>query len=111
MQARHLMPFLVVIPLLAGEIIAHRGLRRWSVDVALTAIVFLTATIHVIAWYMNARRQAVGVDGSVIFFPDFQWEPPLGWLFWLAVTIGAAALLLASRVVDRLERGSPPQPD
>ena len=110
-QARHLMPFLVVIPLLAGEIIAHRGLRRWSVDVALTAIVFLTATIHVIAWYMNARRQAVGVDGSIIFLPDSQWEPPLGWLFWLAVTIGAAFLLLASRVVDRLERGSPPQPD
>ena len=59
MQARHVMPFLVVIPLLAGEIIAHRGLRRWSVDVALTAIVFLAAIIHVIAWYMNARRQAV----------------------------------------------------
>ena len=68
-QARHLMPFLVVIPLLAGEIIAHRGLRRWSVDVALTAIVFLTATIHVIAWYMNARRQAVASTARSSSFP------------------------------------------
>ncbi|HEX5469021.1 MAG TPA: DUF2142 domain-containing protein [Gaiellaceae bacterium] len=102
-QARHLMPFLVVIPLLAGELVTQRRLPRWSIHVTL-AIVSFTAAIHVIAWYWNARRQAVGTDGSILFLSHSAWAPPLGWAFWLVVTIAAAALLPTSAVIGRLQR-------
>ncbi len=110
-QARHLMPFLVVIPLLSGEILARRDMRGTVAELALATIVLLTTTIHVLAWYVNARRQAVGVDGPVWFLPDPDWTPPMGWVFWLAVTACAALLLLVGAFVGRIARPSPSRAD
>jgi hypothetical protein len=110
-QARHLMPFLVVIPLLAGEMVAQRATRWRNLGAALAVVVCFTTTVQLVAWYLNARRQSVGVDGPLFFLADPDWEPPLGWPFWLVVTIGALALLLASAVIDLRERRSHPRLD
>ena len=110
-QARHLMPFLVVIPLLAGEMVTQRATRWRNVGIALAILVCFTTTVQFVAWYLNARRQSVGVDGSLFFLADPDWEPPLGWPFWLVVTIGALGLLLASAVIDARDRRSGPRLD
>jgi len=90
-QARHLLPFLVMIPLLAGEIVARNLVRVRAIAV----IVVVAAGLHTVAWYWNARRHATGTDGSIFFFPEAEWAPPLGWAFWFAVTIAGASLTIA----------------
>ncbi len=94
-QARHLLPFLVVIPLLAGEIVARTPARSRHARPAFAAIVIVTAGLHAVAWYRNARRHATGTDESIFFFPAAEWAPPLGWTFWFAVTIAGALLTIA----------------
>lgn len=111
LQARHLMPFLVVIPLLAGEMVAQRATRWRNVGTVLAILVGFTTTVQFAAWYLNARRQSVGVDGSLFFLADPDWGPPLGWAFWLVVTVAALGLLLASPVIDALGRRSHPRLD
>jgi hypothetical protein len=103
-QARHLMPFLVVIPLVAGEPIARAAMQWRRSRVALAIVLCCTTTIQFVAWYVNARRQSVGVDGSLFFLADPEWTPPLGWPFWLVVTVSALALLLGSAVVGSARR-------
>jgi hypothetical protein len=94
-QARHLLPFLVLIPLLAGEIVARHHDRLRRVRVAVPAIFVLAAVLQVVAWYWNARRHAVGSDGPLLFFSEAEWAPPLGWALWLAVAIVGASMIAA----------------
>jgi hypothetical protein len=100
-QARYVLPFLVVLPLAAGEVLlANRarvrvpaGLVRWLP----VAFVVPATGVHLLGWYANARRHAVGVPGPWAFIARAEWSPPLGWSTWLAVTGGAAfALVLAA---------------
>jgi hypothetical protein len=97
LQGRHVLPLLVVVPLIAGELIrAHAGvlserLRRRLV----TGVPAVVAVVHLLAFYWAARRAAVGTDGPLVFLGDSGWSPPLGWVTWLAVAAaGAAALAL-----------------
>jgi rhamnosyltransferase len=96
-QARHLLPFLVLLPLLAGEIATR---RRHRLDQYVPLVVGLTAALHVVAWYWNARRHATGVDGQLLFLGNAEWSPPLGWWFWLSVTTVGAGLTAAFAFVS-----------
>jgi hypothetical protein len=96
-QARYVLAFLVVVPLYAGEVLLERSRtgRQWArwlgwlpPTVAVTA-----AGVHLTAWYTNARRYAVGRGGPLLFVDRPQWEPPLGWPFWIVVAMAATGCL------------------
>ena len=86
-QGRHVLPALVLPPLYAGEILRGRRLAWLPVGAGV-----LWAVGQGVAWITNARRAAVGTDGSYWFFGDAQWSPPLGWGVW--AVFAAAGILL-----------------
>jgi hypothetical protein len=94
-QGRHVLPFAVVVPLLAGEIVYRNRARLALVDVSVLFAWFAVgvAAIQAVAWYASGYRQAVGTNGPHYFIPHAQWSPPLGWWPWLAVTLVGAALI------------------
>ena len=103
LQGRYVLPVLVVVPLIAGELVREHApalgerLRRALV----TAIPPLAAAMHLLAFYWAARRAAVGTDGPLLFLGDSGWTPPLGWVPWLLVALaGSAAIVAAFRQVS-----------
>jgi hypothetical protein len=54
-------------------------------------LVLGTAVLQLVTWWLEARRLAVGTDGSFLSFGDVSWDPPLGWLPWALVTLLATA--------------------
>ena len=100
-QGRHTLPLAVMVPLLAGAILARRAghlptrLRQRSIGA--WGYVLLVASIglfHCFAWYWNARRQGVGLAGKFRFFDRAEWYPPGGWWPWATLMVLGAALLL-----------------
>jgi rhamnosyltransferase len=110
-QARHLLPFLVLIPLLAGFVVTRSPLLTGRLEGAFRAVAVVTAFVHVVAWYANARRHAVGSDGSPLFFLDAEWSPLGGWALWMLVAGAGASLTVLSAGVasseNVLARGAP----
>jgi len=87
-QGRHILPLAVMVPLLAGEILARRGERlpAWLVGRdgrrgawAFAALACGVGLFQLFAWYWNARRQGVGTLGKYRFFERAEWYPPGGW--------------------------------
>ncbi|MFI5038665.1 MAG: DUF2142 domain-containing protein [Solirubrobacterales bacterium] len=101
-NAREYIPFLVAFPMLAGEVV-YRNRDRLSRAkvVALATVAPLAGTVQFLAWYLNGRRAAVGTGGPLLFLSDPEWEPPLGWLPWIAVAV-CGVLLLASTSISSL---------
>jgi Predicted membrane protein (DUF2142) len=99
MQGRYVLPVLVAVPLVAGEMLRRHPARGpgWAVA-ALPAAVGL---LQVIAWYLAARRSAVGVGGPLDFLGQAQWSPPGGWAPWLACAIAGGVLIAASATSPR----------
>jgi hypothetical protein len=97
LQGRHVLPLLVALPLLAGEAV-YRNRERirasWLRALA-AAIPPAVAVMQAIAWYVNARRYAVGGTGPGWFLPSAAWAPPGGWWVWL-VTVALASACLGS---------------
>jgi hypothetical protein len=102
-QGRHILPLAVMVPLLAGELLARRGDRfparlagrdlRRAGDWAFAALACGVGLFHLFAWYWNARRQGVGLGGKLRFFDRAEWYPPGGWQPWAVLVILGAALL------------------
>ena len=109
LQGRHILPLVVAVPLLAGEVLRRgHGALALRLRTNLFAVAALVAAgVQLVAWWTNARRYAVGEGGPVWFITRAQWSPPLGWGIWLAVVLGACAtlLLLGTRAAT-----SPPAP-
>lgn len=104
-QGRHVLPVVVAVPLVSGELLLRnrRALgARASRIVAGTAAI--AATDHVIAWYSSARRQSIGADGLVFFLRAPEWSPPVGWWEWLIVVV-LGGLLIA---IVGIPRGQEP---
>jgi Predicted membrane protein (DUF2142) len=110
-QSRHLMPFLVMIPLLGGHIVTRARSGSRALDALFPMVALAAAFAQALAWYYNARRHAVGVDGPAFFFADPDWAPPLGWAPWGLVALGGASLMVLSARFrlgsDRLAWSSP----
>jgi hypothetical protein len=100
LQGRHVLPVVLVVPLLAGEVV-----RRAGAPVRLVAgLGIVVAAVQALAWWANARRYAVGTEGPWWFLGRDDWAPPAGWLPWaLLALLGAAAMAaaLAPRPVRR----------
>ncbi len=103
-QPRHVLPFALLVPLFAGEVITRRAdrlgalaPRRLFVYCALVACV-----VGVGAFYYVARRYGVGVGGRFLFFLPGQaaWSPPEGWLLLLGMAMMGGILLMAAAIAD-----------
>ncbi len=96
LQGRQLLPALVALPLLAGEILlAARGRLAGAALTWLPRLVpAVVAVVQVGAWYTNAKRFADGSSGPVWFLPSADWSPPLGWGLWLAAVLIAGCCLI-----------------
>ena len=104
LQGRHILPLLVLVPLLAGEIVLARRerLRAPGDGTLLACLAMPAAAVQLLAWYVNAHRSAVGTDGPWWFIGRAEWSPPAGWGIWLAVTaLGALALAAAALLARR----------
>lgn len=95
-QGRYTLPFVVVVPLLAAEVLTrHPDRLRGYGGTGLRVILVGVAAVQLISWWQNARRYAVGLQGPVWFLPSAQWAPPGGWWPWLALVLIAVAALAA----------------
>jgi hypothetical protein len=103
LQGRHVLPALVVLPLLAGEAvygIRARARPGWLAPLAV-AIPIACGAMQLVAWYVNARRYAVGIDGPEWFLGRAMWAPPAGWWTWLVAVGFASACFGAAGLVGR----------
>lgn len=92
-QARHLLPVVVAIPLLGGEIVSRNRHKLSWARTLMPALGLSAAGAHLLAWHTLGRRFSVGLNGPVIFLHEAQWLPAFGWPLWAAVAVcGAAAL-------------------
>jgi hypothetical protein len=88
LQGRHMLPLLVALPILCGELAPRNAARR-----LLPEALAITALVQFIAWYVNARRSAVGTGGPLFFLGDAKWSPAGGWLPWVVLAaLGSVAL-------------------
>jgi hypothetical protein len=95
MQGRYVLPFTVVIPVLAAEVV-HRGRERlpaWLRERGAVFLVTLTIAVGVWGCYVNARFYERNI-GHYIDFSPRPWQPVLGWKAWMVVL--AVSLLLAA---------------
>ncbi|PZS18919.1 MAG: hypothetical protein DLM57_05345 [Pseudonocardiales bacterium] len=99
LQGRHMLPFFMMVPVLAGVVVAERfgtaapsAMRRF---VGIAAVVM--PALQFVGLYLNARRYAVGANGPMLFFGKSQWHPYLGWAPWLVLgALGAAGLVVVT---------------
>jgi hypothetical protein len=111
LQGRHVLPFFLVLPVLAGVVLAERLDR---VDTAafrrfVTLVAVAVPVLQAVGLYENARRYAVGLDGPIAFLGRAEWSPGLGWVPWLVLgVVGALALagavLVTGSAPTRTER-------
>jgi hypothetical protein len=94
LQGRQMLPLLVALPILCGSLTPN---QRRLLPIALA----VTGPIQFIAWYVNARRSAVGVDGPLWFLGRADWSPAGGWLPWLALAALGSLALIAKGVLMR----------
>lgn len=106
-QGRDALAIGVSIPVLCGEVVYEQrnsltaSLRQWLP----VAVVALAVLVQIVSWYVFAHRNAVGASGPWDFaFVSRAWHPHLGWPLWMAVSVGAAALLFTA-VVSSCESG------
>ena len=103
LQGRYVLPMLVAVPLLAGEAL-HRSRERanaaWLRLLTITIPVAI-GVMQAAAWYVNAKRYAVGGSGPVWFLGRAAWAPPAGWWTWLVAAVLAGVCLAALALVCR----------
>ncbi|MBN1530595.1 MAG: DUF2142 domain-containing protein [Thermoleophilaceae bacterium] len=103
LHGRYALPLLVLVPLWAGEILLRRRqrLQERTWRGVFLGVVAVSAVVHLVGWWTNGRRFAVGAHGDWVFLGDPAWRPPLGWFPWLAAMVAASALLAAVGLAAR----------
>lgn len=103
-QGRHLLPLAVIVALLCGEILRRRLADGLPVRSALLfgAVGLAGAGVQLLAWWVNAHRYAVGVDGPWWFLSEARWSPPGGWAVWALLAASGALLLVVAAASDLL---------
>lgn len=99
-QGRHVLPIIVAVPLLAGELVRERWEQLASRvrRALLVGVPVLASAGQVVAWWLNERRAAVGVDGPLWFLGDAAWSPPVRWGICILLVVAGAALASAAVV-------------
>jgi hypothetical protein len=96
LHGRYVLPFLVLVPLWAGEVVLR---RREDVSAPVMSGLVLgtfvaAGAVHMLGWWSSARRFAVGTHGDWLFPDVAAWSPPLGWRTW-SLAMGAAVVAYA----------------
>jgi hypothetical protein len=104
LQGRQILPILMLIPLVSGEIV-HRRLVRHRLPRSVRAIASVglagIAVFQVYAWWYDGRVSA-GAPGTTRFWAHAQWVPPLGWAPWVVLAgLGGFALVAAGACAFR----------
>jgi hypothetical protein len=109
LQGRYVLPVLVAVPLLAGELVyRHRDrLTPTTRRVLARRLPVAIGVLQLLAFWFAARRVAVGTDGPVLFPGSAEWSPPGGWPLWIAFALAGSACI-ATAGLARGERGSDP---
>jgi hypothetical protein len=100
-QGRYFLPFSIVVPLLAGEILGRQDerLRVLHADRLLLPFAVTAGAVQFVGWWTNAQRFAVGVGGREWFLSTPEWSPPWGWALWLTLAAAGGCLLVATAFV------------
>ena len=101
MQGRYVFPLLVILPLTAGEALRRGGERvpaQWATALLIAAAGVATVT-HAVAWWVTARRYAIGDQGPLWFFSQAEWVPPAGWPVWAAAVVAGACCCVAAGTI------------
>jgi hypothetical protein len=97
LQGRYMLPAVLLIPLLAGEIASRHAGRLTQARLGapvLTGALAVLALLQGYAWWF-AARDAAGTQGTVNLFAHATWKPPLGWVPWIVLAgVGCVALLV-----------------
>jgi hypothetical protein len=97
LQAREVLPPLMLIPLVAGEVVSRNSSRiadRPLARIALGGVIALVALFQAYAWWYDARNVA-GAPGTLRFYAHAHWSPPVGWWLWIAFALAGTLALLA----------------
>jgi hypothetical protein len=107
-QGRYTLPLAVGLPLLMGSALGSAETlvpfgRRFA-WVVLAGIV----VAHAVAFAQAARRYAVGAKGSLWFFTDARWDPPVPALLLVLAYTGAIAAFAWLVILGPVVRGRTP---
>jgi hypothetical protein len=95
-QGREVLPVLMLIPLVAGEVVSRHSLQIATLrpaQAALLAAVGFLAALQAYAWWYNTRTMSGG-PGAIGSYALGTWSPPGGWPVWGGLAgLGAIALL------------------
>ena len=103
LQGRYVLPFSVVVPLLAGEILVRQRSRLLALgaDRVFLPFAIAVAGLQLVGWWADAHRFAVGLGGPRWFLGTAQWQPPGGWWPWFLLAVVGALLLVTAEPVER----------
>ena len=99
LQGRYVLPSLMVVPLVAGEVICRHASTRDAKRASLLAAGAIApiALAHLVVWWQNAR-DAAGKPNALWFLSDRVWRPPIGWWPWVALAVAGVIALLSVAV-------------
>lgn len=104
MQVRYLLPLIVGLSLMSGDIVQRQAHRLSHPTAHRTAAVAFggSALLHSMAFLANEHRYAVGTSGVWLPPWDTRWSPEGGLAIWLTVaTLGCSALAAAAIALYR----------
>src|SRR5262249_2613701 len=108
LQGRYVLAPVALVALLSGFVVHQAGLRP-RLDAPLVGLV--AAGLQFVAFWVNARRYAVGRSGPLDFMGAAQWSPPGGWLVWLGgAGLGAAFIAPSLTPLAAAGRGGAERP-
>lgn len=97
LQGRHILPFFILCPILAGVVVAER-LQVLAPDAARRVfglVALVMPVLQLTGLYVNARRYAVGTNGPYYFFGSSKWHPVGSWAPWTVLAVIGTGLLAA----------------
>ncbi len=110
LQGREVLPELMLIPLVAGEVVArHRARlqRRAGWSLALAGTLAVVGGVQLYAWWLSARA-ASGSSAVPGFWSHAAWSPLLGWAPWLVLAALGAIALVSFALGEAVGRAAPP---
>jgi Predicted membrane protein (DUF2142) len=103
LQGRHMLPLLVLVPLVCGEVVhsARSRIPSRASKGFLAAAIGTVAVVQLAAWWTSARAAAAR-QPYTWFVAHATWAPPLGWWPWIGMAIvGSMAIAASGAVVLR----------
>jgi hypothetical protein len=101
-QARYVLPLVVGLPLLAGDVLAVRrsALRPDVIRYGVPLVFVVWGLLHFTAFTVNAHRYALGASGGWSIPWDGLWSPVGGFALWFSFAGAGCVLLIAAGLLS-----------